>query len=295
MQDADPAAERNCAVTGATGYLGSRLCESLAARGWNVFRLTRRPAGDDAHQVPFSLNAGAPADFFGRHRIRSLVHCSWDFRFHRWSDIEAQNVQGSIRLLRQAHEQGVSRIVFISTMSAFPGCKSLYGRAKLAVEREAAALGAIVVRPGLIYGERPGGMVGALTKAVRSLPLVPLIGDGRQMLYAIHEDDLATLVERLISGSDLPAGPVIAACERGLTFRQVLETLAARDGRRPKFLPVPWRLIWAPLRLAEAGRLPLKFRSDSVISLVNQDPHPDFAATRALGVVLRDFRAGSNG
>jgi hypothetical protein len=56
-----------------------------------------------------------------------------------------------------------------------------------------------------------------------------------------------------------------------------------------KFVPVPWRLIWAPLRLAEALRLPLKFRSDSVISLVNQDPHPDFAATRALGVALRDF------
>jgi nucleoside-diphosphate-sugar epimerase len=141
----------------------------------------------------------------------------------------------------------------------------------------------------LIYGERPGGMVGSLTKAVRSLPLVPLTGNGRQMLYAVHENDLATLIDRLLSGSDVPAGPIIAASERGMTFRQVLETLAAREGRRVKFLPVPWRLIWAPLRLAEALGLPLKFRSDSVISLVNQDPHPDFAATRAVGVALRDF------
>jgi nucleoside-diphosphate-sugar epimerase len=132
-------------------------------------------------------------------------------------------------------------------------------------------------------------MVGALTKAVRGLPLVPLIGNGQQMLYAVHEDDLATLIDCLISGSERPVGPVVAAFERGMTFRQVLKTLAAREGRRVKFLPVPWRLIWAPLRLAEALRLPLKFRSDSVISLVNQDPRPDFAATHALGVALRDF------
>ena len=102
---------------------------------------------------------GAPADFFVRHRIEALVHCSYDFQLHRWSDIHEQNVQGSIRLMRQAHEQGVTRIVFISTMSAFALCKSLYGRAKFEIEREAAALGAIVVRPGLIHGERPGGMV----------------------------------------------------------------------------------------------------------------------------------------
>jgi len=289
MQDAAEAATRNCAVTGATGYLGSRLCQSLAARDWNVFRLTRRPASGDSFQIPFSLNEGAPADFFARHCIESLVHCSYDFQSHRWPEIQARNVQGSIRLLRQAHEQGVRRIIFISTMSAFAGCKSLYGRAKLEIEREATALGAIVVRPGLIYGEQPGGMVGALTKAVRSLPLVPLIGNGQQMLYAIHESDLATLIDRLMMGSDLPRGPVMAAFDRGMTFRKVLEILADRAGRQVKFVPIPWRLIWAPLRLAEALRLPLKFRSDSVISLVNQDPHPDFAAMNALGITLRDF------
>jgi len=279
------------AITGATGYLGSRLCDHLSARGWEVFRLTRKPEPANRHDVRFALHAGPPDDFFAGRGIEALVHCSYDFRWHRWDDIHVHNVEGSVRLLRAAHEQGVKRIVLISTMSAFEGCKSLYGRAKLEIERAAVPLGAIVVRPGLIWGQRPGGMVGALAGAVKRLPVLPLIGSGGQMLYAIHEDDLAAIVERLIAGNDRPAGPITAACEHGLTFRQVLQTLAARAGRRVVLVPIPWRLFWTPLRLAELLGLPLNFRSDSVVSLVNQDPHPEFAATRALGIPLRDFRA----
>jgi glycine/D-amino acid oxidase-like deaminating enzyme len=83
--------------------------------------------------------------------------------------------------------------------------------------------------------------------------------------------------------------PVIAASEHGWTFRTILAELAAARNRSARVLPIPWRAIWLLLKSAEAAGLRPGFRSDSVVSLVNQDPRPDFAPTRATGVNFRNF------
>jgi nucleoside-diphosphate-sugar epimerase len=287
--------EKRCAVTGTNGYLGSRLSRALEGAGWAVYRLSRQGSEEKARAVPFSLAEGAPQDFFKREQIKALVHCAYDFRLTSWADIFEQNVRGSIRLMEQARAEGVEEIIFISTMSAFEGCQSLYGKAKLLIEREAERLGATVIRPGLIYGDEPGAMVGALTRAVKSLPVVPLIGSGRQTLYLTHEDDLATLVLRLLRLERARVeGPIIAASERGKTFRGILTTLAAMNQRRVRLVPLPWRLFWGLLKASEACGVKMGFRSDSVVSLVHQDPHPRFEATRKTGVHFRDFGAPLN-
>src|ERR1044071_2927816 len=113
---------RRCAVTGASGYLGSRLVAALKDRGWAVYELSR--AADERNQlaVPFSLARGAPRGFFRSEKIDALVHCAYDFGLTSWRDIFEHNVRGSIRLLETARAEGVGKIVFLSTMSAFAGC-----------------------------------------------------------------------------------------------------------------------------------------------------------------------------
>lgn len=294
---ADTVAGRRCAVTGASGYLGSRLCAALRDGGRVVYELSRAAGGGGGEfSIPFSLARGAPPGFFREERIGALVHCAYDFRLTAWRDILEHNVKGSIRLMETAAAEGVERIVFISTMSAFEGCRSLYGRAKLEIERVALRLGAVVIRPGLVYGDHPGALVGAMVKALKVSPVIPLVGDGRQILYPAHEDDLARLVERILDGAGAEAaGPVIAASEEGKTFREIVTGLAARAGKRVWLAPVPWRLPWVLLRSAEALRLRPRFRSDSVLSLVYQDLRPDFAEARKIGVAFRNFDAPRRG
>ncbi|NJC69431.1 NAD-dependent epimerase/dehydratase family protein [Planosporangium thailandense] len=276
------APQRIAAVTGANGYLGSRLNRALTADGWTVLPLRRDGS--------FSLDDGVRPGFFRDNQVRTLVHCAWDFSLTGWEEIVRRNVRGSVRLLEHARAEDVETVIFISTISAYAGCRSLYGRAKLAVETDARRLGAVVVRPGLVYGDRAGGMVGSLTSAVRRLPVVPLVGNGRQVLYPAHEDDVARLVCALADGGKADE-PVIAASEQGWTLRDVVASLAAAQHRRVRVLPVPWRAVWLLLKAAETAGLRPGFRSDSVVSIVNQDPRPDFAATRATGVRFRVFTA----
>lgn len=277
-----------CAVTGATGYVGSRLQHFLDQSGWQTVSWSRRPK-TGTHHIVFNLGDTVdPREFEG---TRALVHCAYDFGPRRWKDIHAVNVSGSEQLFRAARTAGVERMVFISSISAFEGCRSLYGRAKLEIEKAARAAGAVIVRPGLVYGAHPGGVFGGLVRQVRRGRIIPLIGGGRQRQYLVHEDDLGRLVRRSILGEiDPGAGPITLAHDRGWTLRELLQTIAGALGKRPVFVPAPWLLVWLALKGLEAAGLPAPFRSDSLIGMVYQNRSPSFETAHRLGIACRPLQ-----
>jgi len=278
---------KTCAITGANGYLGSRLVRLFQSAGWRVLEISRKAANAESHAA-FTL--GEDIDPTVLRGVDHLIHCAHDFRASTEAEMNRINVDGSLRLFRSAKSAGVKTIVFISSMAAFDGCKSLYGRAKLRIEKESASMGVLSIRPGTIYGNESGGIVGSMRRIVRALPVVPLIGSGSARLYTVHEEDLCRFVEAVgMRPVEASASPLNACSPHPVTFLELLRKLAAADGRRPLFVPVPAALIVFGLRMVEALGLPIGLRSDSVISLVNANPSA--AASSKVGVVFRDFDA----
>jgi nucleoside-diphosphate-sugar epimerase len=280
------------AITGAHGFVGSLLTRRFEDAGWTVTRLSHSGTASDGDTVPFRLGDEVQPEIFQSRNITALVHCAYDFKPVARAEIHRVNVDGSRKLLVAATAGGVQRILVMSTISAFEGCRSLYGQAKLEIEAAAAAAGALVVRSGLVWADGPpsgGGMFGSLARSVNA-GLVPLVGGGSYPQYLIHEQDLCELLKRFCDGElQNPGKPVVAAASKPWPMRDLLAELARREGRHPRFLPVPWQPVWAGLRLAEIAHVPVPYRSDSVVSLVYQDPKPDFESLRALGIAARDF------
>ncbi|MBO0684250.1 MAG: NAD-dependent epimerase/dehydratase family protein [Candidatus Dormibacteraeota bacterium] len=276
------------AISGASGYLGRGLCSCFQDHGWRVLRLVRSPRPGQSSDRRYDLaDQPDPGLLAG---VDVLVHAAYDLRLSRRDEVWRVNVEGTVRLLEAAERAGVGRIILLSSLSAYAGTGQLYGQAKLAIEAAAQALGAVVVRPGLVYGEQPGGMVGTLRRLTR-LPLVPLVA-ARSGLYPVHEDDLASTVVALAAVPDLPPGPIGVAPTEPVPFRTILAALAAADGRRCRFIPLPWQLVYASLRLAELLRFPIPVRADSLLGLVHPAPSvPGREEVSRLGVELRKFAA----
>lgn len=289
----EPSTNR-CAVTGANGYVGSRIAEYFEAHRWNVFEFTRHPRPCSSLgrvHLPFRLESPIAPRVFQDHSIRVLIHCAYDFRPVSWEDINRVNVEGSAKLLRAAKEGGVEKILFLSSISAFDGCSSLYGKAKVEIEKVAADVGAFVIRPGLVYGSRfSGGMFGSLQRSATKSRFIPLIGSGRYLQYLVHEDDLCELLLKLSGTDEIRREPIVAASPRGWQIRDLLKTMSAAQRIRAKFLPIPWRVIWLGLKVAELLGIAVPFKSDSVISLVRQNPDPDFSLASQLGYKFREFK-----
>ena len=283
---------KRIAINGAHGFVGSLLARRFVEAGWVVTRLSHTAGASDGDMVPLRLGDEVQPEIFRSRNITALVHCAYDFKPVARAKILRVNVEGSRKLLASAAAGGVQRIAVMSTISAFEGCRSDYGRAKLEIEASALAAGALVVRSGLVWADGPpsgGGMFGSLARSVKA-GLVPLVGGGGHPQYLIHVQDLWELLRRFCDGEiQNPATPVVVAASKPWPMRELLVELAQRQGAHPRFLAVPWQPVWAGLRLAEILHMPVPYRSDSVISLVNQDPHPDFASLRALGIAARDF------
>jgi nucleoside-diphosphate-sugar epimerase len=284
--------QRTCLITGSRGYLGSCIKAKFQQAGWNVVELIRNPTPEevrDGRAIQFRLGDENSAGLLPQ--ADALVHCAYDFTLYDWKKIYAINVLGAEKLFEAARAASIPRPVFISSMSAFEGCKSLYGRAKLEIESRAKSCNVFLVRPGLIYGDHPGGIFDNLVHQTGHSFAIPLIGGGRQVLCLTHQDDLCEVIlQHAIGETPASPEPVTAAHEQGWAFRSILEGLALAQGRRPRFVPVPWQLAWLLIKGGEVCHLPLPFRSDSLVSLMNQNLHPSFELTRRLGLKFRPFQ-----
>jgi nucleoside-diphosphate-sugar epimerase len=283
-----------CAITGASGYVGGCVASRLADAGWEVRALGRprseqeRSGFTEAHfelGQPVAPQALAGAD--------ALVHLAYDFSLNRWIDIERVNVEGSRRLFAAAREAGVDRIVYMSSIAAFPTASSLYGRAKLASEQAALTAGAAIIRPGRVWGPRGAATFGALQRVVE-LPMVPLPVPRELELYLTHEDDLAALVEGVLDRWPVGSGKLyVAASADWIEFGQLLRSLALKAGRRPRLVQLPWRPVRLGLRILEDIGAKPPFRSDGILSLVTGDKQPLAHATDhadRYGVNFRPYR-----
>lgn len=281
--------EKICAITGSNGYVGSCVKNYFASHDWEIFELTRRPKAN-IRPAQFQLgNDISPQLLSG---VSAFVHCAYDFKPLKWNEIIAVNVEGSRKILESAHAAGIPKIIYISSISAFDGCKSLYGKAKLEIEKIALANGALVIRPGLVWGNPPGAMFGKLVAQVQKKSLIPMIGDGSQIQFLIHNEDLCGFIERYASGEIKIEREILTAANPApWPFKQLLSEMAKSFGKKPKFIPLQWRSIWLALKMAELCGLRLNFRSDSLVSLMNQNAAPDFSANARVGLTCRPFAA----
>ena len=208
-------------LTGARGLVGSHLDVLLREQGHTVVPLLR-PAFHLGREIPADALRGADA----------LIHCAYDFQPHGEPTVREANVEGSLKLFEAARQAGVPRRVFVSSIAAFEGCRSVYGRCKLEVEQAVLRDGGIVVRPGLIHGDTQSrGMLGTLAR-VSGLPLLPMIGGGRFVFYLAHVDDVVRLLAEAVVNVDTWRGRIlVAAHPQAWTLLQLLRELGRRQGR----------------------------------------------------------------
>ena len=204
-------------VTGGSGFIGQHVVQKLVARGDEVHALAR-----SAESANLLRQLGATVfmgDITDSASLRpAMTGC--DVVFHiaawyklgapDWMQAEAINVGGTRRVLRPAHELGIPKIVYTSTIAVFGDTQGQlvdeayykegpflteYDRTKwLAHYKVALPLiekGApiVIVMPGGVYGPGDTSFIAQLMRLFyRGLPALP--GSDLTVTYA-HVDDIA--------------------------------------------------------------------------------------------------------
>ncbi len=275
-------------ISGASGFLGRRLCEHYRRRGAAVRGLVRRPGADPASPPGIDLFRCDLPDEIDETAFRCsdvLIHCAYATGDVSRDEARRVNELGTRRLYELARQAGVGRFVFISSTGASPEAESYYGRSKYRLEQEMDPAADLIVRSGLIIGPGPGGLFHHMRQSLARLPVVPIFDGGRQILQTIHVDDLCRAVELAISRH--LTGVLAVAEPEGLRMRQFLGKLAAGLGRRCLLVPLPLGVTLKAVRLFEKLRVPLPLSSENLLGLKQMRRVPSAADLGRIGLDVR--------
>jgi nucleoside-diphosphate-sugar epimerase len=268
-------------VTGATGFLGGRLCWSLAGAGHQLVGLGRN--FDLGHELEragvrfVQCDLGTAPDsalIEGIGAADAVVHAAalsspWGLR----ADFMRANLTGTRSALEIARAAGAQRFVFISSPSvlfrfadqldvsedeAFPRPVNFYAESKQLAEREVLAAGdlsPIVLRPRAIYGPGDTALLPRLIRAAKAGPL-PLLRGGQARSNLTYVDDVVRAIEAALAAPADQSGRVFNIAGEAQPLRLVVERAAAASGIAVRWRTLPWPVALAAARLMEtAARL----------------------------------------
>ena len=195
------------AVTGATGFVGRHVVQSLLDRGHRVRALTRPTAANRllpaAEPVTGSLvDSTALAALVTGADV--VVHLVGIIAERGAATVQAVHVDGTRRLAAVAHQSGVRRFVYMSAAGARdqPGATAYHrtkAQAEAAVRAVPFAGGTVTFRPSIVSGPE-NVPIRLLARLHRWLPAVPVFGDGSFPMQPVWVGDVAlafaTAVER---------------------------------------------------------------------------------------------------
>jgi nucleoside-diphosphate-sugar epimerase len=241
---------RTAAVTGAGGFIGGAICRALAAEGARV-------RGIDLAVPPGGLAPGielAEADVTDREAVAAaldgaelVVHAAAYVR--EWGEMEdfvRVNVGGTVTVLDAAARAGVERVVHISSVVVYGyedpteqgegafrrACGMPYIDTKSASDRIACSRGAVVIRPGDVYG--PGSVpwvLRPLELAAANQLAVP--GGDEGVMLALYVDDLAEAVLLALERGEPGTAYAVWNDEERVSFERHFSRLAEVAGGRP--------------------------------------------------------------
>jgi nucleoside-diphosphate-sugar epimerase len=204
---------RTAAVTGAGGFIGNAICRRLAAEGARVHGLDLDRAA--AERVGAAGAAFVEVDIVDRDALRAsldgvdlVVHTAAQVRdWGTMDDFVRVNVAGTGNVLDACAQAGADRVVHLSSVvvygyqasaeqdeTAFRRALGIpYIDTKSASDRLACRRGAVVIRPGDVYGPRSVPWTLRPLELARSGGLaVP--GPGEGLMLPLYIDDLAEAV-----------------------------------------------------------------------------------------------------
>jgi nucleoside-diphosphate-sugar epimerase len=260
---------RRIAVTGAGGFIGSAVSRRLAAAGASVVGIEVDGPAAERIEAPTEARVAdvtdpgsiAPAV----EGAELVVHAA--ARVREWGAMEdfiEVNVRGTANVLDAARQAGAERVVQISSVVVY-GYDSEreqdesarhrnvgipYIDTKSASDRIAASRGAVIVRPGDVYGPGSTPWV-ARPLELMSLRRFALPDRGEGNMLPVYVDDLAAAIELALRGGAPGEAYTVWSGER-ISFGAYFERLAREAGVPPP-RPAPRPLLWLLGAAVEIG------------------------------------------
>jgi nucleoside-diphosphate-sugar epimerase len=255
-------------LTGASGFVGSHILDSLRVRGVATAIILRPDSNRrliESHLSHVTVRTGSLNDpeslGTAMQDVTHVIHCAGCTKALRVSEFYEVNQIGTRHVVEAVNRQSerIQRLVHISSLAAGgpasqarPACEddpphpvSEYGRSKLAGEEEvrsACKPDYVILRPPAAYGPCDTGFL-PLFKAVKK-HVLPRFGGGRQQLSLVFAKDLAEAAVTCLTHPAAAGKTFYTASPEVLTALALADEIAHQMGTWTLPLPLPTAALW---------------------------------------------------
>ncbi|WP_339825016.1 NAD-dependent epimerase/dehydratase family protein [uncultured Parasphingorhabdus sp.] len=271
------ALQKTIAITGATGFVGSRMLDLVVRNGYDARALTRRKQ-DDRPGVTWVRgaldNTASLANLCAGADV--VLHIAGVVNAPDKAGFESGNVAGTLAVIEAAKQAGAKRFVHVSSLAATRPELSIYGETKAKAEKIVATSGLdwTIIRPPAVYGPGDGEMLELFKMARFGFITLPPDADGR--MSVIHVEDLCEALLALLPDQEDFTAEIFEVDDGkpgGWTQASFAKAIGWAMGKRITAVGVPKSL----LRLgAKVDRLIRRDKAKLTTDRVNYFCHDDW-------------------
>lgn len=251
--------DRPIVVTGASGLVGSHLCEQLAQQGWKVRAIVRNTAkaAQRLGHLPVEIRTGDVRNVADMRSALagagSLVHLAAiaiEKPGQTYGDV---NTDATRVLIDSARAESVERLVYMSQNGADSGSPYAFLRSKGIAQDfvQESSLRWTILRPSVIFGPEDE-FVNVLARLVRLSPFVfPLPGGGVARFQPVAVADVARAVVTVLGDDSTIRHGYGLGGPAALTLRQMTERILIAMNASRVLVGVPVGAIRPLVALAQ--------------------------------------------
>ena len=196
-------------ITGATGYIGSRLVKKLVEDGHNVRAMVveNDPFMDRLEGLDCEIVRG---DITRRgtlkpclEGVKTVVHLAAVLVSGDPELFHKINYEGTKNVVDTAVEMGVEHFIFISAAAAVYRVPTTYGKSKVkseALMKKRGNTNFTIIRPTLLYGSGGSQELKIYVENLRKFPLiVPMVGTGKARKRPVWVGDIVNGLSLLVN------------------------------------------------------------------------------------------------
>lgn len=132
---------------------------------------------------------------FKKKKIDVLIHLA-----HNYTNLGKRiNYEGSKKLFINAKKNRVKKIIFISSISSHKSAISDYGTTKYLIENYCLKNKIIIIRPGLIFGNKLDKKLNLMFSIIKFIPIIPYFTGKKNFIYAVNIKELTEEIYKIIS------------------------------------------------------------------------------------------------
>ncbi len=253
-------------VTGGCGFLGLHICSRLKDKYSDILVLDIDSFNKDEYPSNVSYKKIDIRNFNElKEAFRgfdAVVHAAAALPLWKSSDIYSVNVDGTVNVLNAAKENGIERVVFVSSTAVYgvPEKHPLYetdplvgvgpyGETKIRAEKiceEYRAKGMVVpvVRPKTFIGTNRLGVFQILYDWIEAGAFIPVIGNGKNRYELLEVQDLVDAIYLMLTKpAEIANDTFNVGAKNTKTIKEYLTEAFQRVGSKSRVMTTPAALL----------------------------------------------------